>query len=69
MTNDNEQSQGLSRREFVKSAMTTSVSVAVVAAVPASAIADQSGEIEQASKQKGYHVTNHILDYYKAAAL
>ena len=68
MRKDNEQSQDLSRREFVKGSIAATVGVAVAAAVPASAIAKQEPELEQPAKQKGYHVTEHILDYYKGAA-
>jgi len=68
MRKDNEQSQDLSRREFVKGSIAASVGVAVAATLPASAIAEQQVELDQPAKQKGYHVTDHILDYYKAAA-
>jgi len=68
MTKDNTKSQ-VSRREFVKGSLAASVGVAVAAAVPTSALAAPEEMIEKPSKQKGYHLTNHILDYYKSAAL
>lgn len=68
MKKDNEQAQ-LSRREFVKGSLAASVGVAVAAAVPATAMAAPEEPVAQKGKSKGYHLSNHILDYYKAAAL
>lgn len=55
-----------SRRNFIRGTAAIGVSSAVVAAVPAIAVSAsaQPGD-EQVAKDKGYRVTQHILDYYK----
>ncbi|MCH8105049.1 MAG: twin-arginine translocation signal domain-containing protein [Proteobacteria bacterium] len=57
------------RRDFLKKSSIVGASVVVTTTVPAAALAnaaDQAPEIEQ---QKGYHVTQHVIDYYKSAAI
>jgi len=47
----------------------TSAGAAVATAVPGLAIASVAEtESEPAGKQKGYRLTQHIVDYYKTAA-
>jgi hypothetical protein len=55
-----------SRRNFIRGTAAIGVSSVVVAAVPTVAVSasSQPGE-EQLTKDKGYRVTQHILDYYK----
>ena len=67
MNKDMKQSVDTKRRQFMRDSISASVSVAVAASVPGSALAleEESTEIKQ---QQGYHLTNHILDYYKSAA-
>ncbi|MCU7800081.1 MAG: transcriptional initiation protein Tat [gamma proteobacterium symbiont of Lucinoma myriamae] len=67
MNKDMNQSVDTQRREFMRDSISASVSVAVVAAVPGSAVALEE-ETPVIKKQQGYHLSNHILDYYKSAA-
>lgn len=56
------------RREFIKK--TTMVGAGLVAgsALPVSAMPIETAENRQSPKQKGYQVTQHVVDYYKSAA-
>lgn len=67
MNKDMKQSVDTKRRKFMRDSISASVSVAVVASVPGSVMAmeEETAEIKQ---QQGYHLSNHILDYYKSAA-
>lgn len=67
MNKDMNQSVDTQRREFMRDSISASVSIAVVAAVPGSAAAFEE-ESPVIKKQQGYHLSNHILDYYKSAA-
>lgn len=67
MNKNMKQSVDTKRREFMRDSISASVSVAVAASVPVSAMASED-EIRLEKKQQGYHLTNHILDYYKSAA-
>jgi len=67
MNKDMKQSVDTKRREFMRDSISASVSVAVAASVPVSALASED-EPAVVKKQQGYHLTNHILEYYKSAA-
>lgn len=67
MNKDMKQSVDKQRREFMRDSISASVSVAVAASVPVSALAAEE-ESTLVKKQQGYHLSNHILDYYKSAA-
>jgi len=67
MNKDMKQSVDTKRREFMRDSISASVGVAVAASVPGSALALEE-EPTAVKKQQGYHLTNHILDYYKSAA-
>ena len=59
----------LSRRTFLRGTVLTSAGAAVATAVPGVAVASVAqAESEPESKQKGYRLTQHIVDYYKTAA-
>lgn len=66
-----DQENQLGRRDFVKSTLSLSVGAVVASAIPASSLAADVVEPTppQSKKQQGYHLSQHILDYYKAAAL
>lgn len=55
------------RREFIKKSTLAGAGVAATALASTGAIADVGGEIEQKPTQKGYQLTQHVLDYYKSA--
>jgi len=67
MKKDIKQSIDTQRREFMRGSISAGVSVAVAASVPVSALAEEEQTIV-VKKQQGYHLSNHILDYYKSAA-
>ena len=67
MKKDMKQPVDVRRREFMRDSISASVSVAVVASVPMSVLAGEE-ESTVIKKQQGYHLTNHILEYYKSAA-
>lgn len=55
-----------SRRNFIRGTAAIGVSSAVVAAIPAVSVSASSQVAdEQVTKDKGYRLTQHILDYYK----
>ena len=65
--NDKQTSQ--SRRTFLRDTVLTSAGAAVATAVPgiaAASVAETGPEAD--GKQKGYRLTQHIVDYYKTAA-
>ena len=66
MNKDMKQSVDTHRREFMRDSISASVSVAVAASLPMSVMASED-ESMVVKKQQGYHLTNHILDYYKSA--
>jgi len=58
-----------SRRAFLRGTVATGAGAAIAATVPGVAVAatpDTASEPD--TKQKGYRLTQHILDYYKTAA-
>lgn len=64
---DKQTSEG--RRAFLRGTVATGAGAAVVATVPGVAVAATSeAAAEPDAKQKGYRLTQHILDYYKTAA-
>ena len=67
MNKDTKQAVDTQRREFMRGSISASVSVAVAASVPMNALAaDEESTVQK--KQQGYHLSDHILDYYKSAA-
>jgi hypothetical protein len=67
MNKDVNQAVDTQRREFMRGSISASVGIAVAAAVPGSVMAQQE-ETPVIKKQQGYHLSDHILDYYKSAA-
>lgn len=67
MKKDMQQAVDTQRREFVRGSISASVGVAAVASVPGSVLAVEE-EISVVKKQQGYHLSNHILEYYKSTA-
>ncbi len=60
------------RRGFLRMALTTGTAVAVVAVVPTAMAGARDGDgTGNAARQrkKGYHLTPHIIDYYKSVSL
>ncbi len=67
MKQDIKQGVDKQRREFMRDSLSTSVAVAVAASLPATALAVEETTTE-VKKQQGYHLTSHILEYYRSAA-
>lgn len=55
------------RREFIKKSTLLGAGVAATTMASTQAIADVSGETAEPAEQKGYQLTQHVLDYYKSA--
>jgi hypothetical protein len=55
------------RREFIKKTTLAGAGVAATTMVSTSAIASVGDDAEVKPGHKGYHLTQHILDYYKSA--
>lgn len=57
------------RREFIRKSTLAGAGVAAASMASTRAIASVGDDIEQKPEQKGYHITQHILDYYKSAGI
>ncbi len=57
------------RREFIKKSTLVGAGVAATTLASTRAIADVSGEVTEKPGQKGYQLTQHVLDYYKSAGI
>lgn len=57
------------RRDFVKKSTLLGAGVAAAAALPATLSASVDETKKDDKQQKGYQVTQHVLDYYKSAAV
>jgi hypothetical protein len=55
------------RREFIKKSTLAGAGVAVTSMAGTRAIASVGEETGQKPAQKGYQLTQHVLDYYKSA--
>jgi hypothetical protein len=59
-----------SRREFLRGTVTTGAAAAVVTALPRAAVAEPTEGVplkDPKGGSKGYHVTQHVIDYYRTA--
>jgi hypothetical protein len=59
-----------SRRNFLRGTVITGTAAAVVTALPQAAVAESTDEPQNADPKrgsKGYHVTQHVMDYYRSA--
>ena len=56
------------RREFIKKSTLIGAGVAASTLATTEVLAD-SGDPVEPTESKGYHVTQHILDYYKSAGI
>lgn len=70
MKRDRNDSPDSERREFLRESLVAGVGAATVMAVPGAAMAapDPVDKAEPGSKQQGYRLSRHILDYYRTAA-
>ena len=56
-----------SRRAFIKNSALAGAGLAVGSTLPGAAVAETPTESAE-KNDKGYHLTQHIVDYYKSAA-
>lgn len=56
------------RREFIKKTTLAGAGVIATSLLPVSAVASTTDEKKGTSQQKGYQLTQHVIDYYKSAA-
>ncbi len=58
------------RRCFLRDMATAAPAVAAAAALPFGGVqAEETAPTEDVRKDKGYHLTQHIADYYKSASV
>ncbi|MCP4387284.1 MAG: twin-arginine translocation signal domain-containing protein [Gammaproteobacteria bacterium] len=55
------------RREFIKKSTLVGAGVAATTMASTRAIAEVSADTSEKPGQKGYQLTQHVLDYYKSA--
>mgnify|MGYP003976651941 FL=1 len=56
------------RREFIKKSTLVGAGIVASSVLPTVAIASASNDKTDAQQQKGYQLTQHVIDYYKSAA-
>ena len=57
------------RRNFIKTSAVVGAGVAASAAASTQAVADIAPAASEPAGQKGYQLTQHVLDYYKSAGV
>ena len=55
------------RRNFIKKSTLVGAGVAATTMASTNAIAEISANVAEKPEQKGYQLTQHVLDYYKSA--
>ena len=55
------------RREFIKKSTLVGAGVATGAMASTGVVADVATPTPEKAEQKGYQLTQHVLDYYKSA--
>ncbi len=65
----NSQLKDQERRQFIKKSTLIGAGVAATSMASTSAIADLDDDSPQKPEQKGYQLTQHVLDYYKSAGI
>jgi hypothetical protein len=68
MKDDKKQALATDRRKFLRGSLMTGMGVAAAATLPGTVLAAESEVAPKEEGQKGYHLTQHILDYYKTMA-
>ena len=68
MKND-EQPRDEKRRAFIKKTTLAGAGVAAASMTATQVIADAGPSPDEPATQKGYQLTQHVLDYYKSASV
>ena len=63
----NNQLRDRERREFIKKSTLVGAGVAVTTMASTRVIAEVGGNATAPPRQKGYQLTQHVIDYYKSA--
>ena len=66
---DNDQPRDQERRAFIKKSTLVGAGVAAATVTASPVIAEAGPSSNEPKKQKGYQLTQHVLDYYKSADL
>jgi hypothetical protein len=56
------------RRAFIGGALTAGAGAAIAAVVPGAAVSAEIDPADAKPENKGYQLTEHVLDYYRSAA-
>ena len=67
--NSKTQPKDQKRREFIKKSTLVGAAAAATAVASTGVIADVDTASSDKPEQKGYQLTQHVLDYYKSADL
>ena len=65
--NNKSQLKDQERRKFIKKSTLIGAGVAATTMASTQAIAEISGDSAEPPSQKGYQLTQHVIDYYKSA--
>ena len=65
----NDQPRDQERRAFIRKSTLVGAGVAAATVTATPVIADSVSPSDQPQTQKGYQLTQHVLDYYKSADL
>ncbi|MCP4876561.1 MAG: twin-arginine translocation signal domain-containing protein [Gammaproteobacteria bacterium] len=65
--NKKSQLKSQERREFIKKSTLVGSAVAASTVASTNAIAQFGDTTEEKPRQKGYQLTQHVIDYYKSA--
>ncbi|AKH20486.1 twin-arginine translocation signal domain-containing protein [Sedimenticola thiotaurini] len=66
MKQDQNRNPDADRRRFIKDSLVTGVGIATATVLPGTLMAaGQDGSAGEPKAQKGYHLTPHIIEYYK----
>ena len=68
MKHDQKHDQLKSRRAFIGGAVTAGAGAALAAIVPAAMVSADVEAADEKPADKGYQLTEHVLDYYKSAS-
>lgn len=68
MKQDEKKNPLKSRRAFIGGVVTAGAGAALAAIVPAAAVSADLDAADEKPGNKGYQLTEHVLDYYKSAA-
>ncbi len=66
MKKDENKKVDATRRNFLRGSAAAGAGVVIATVAPAAAVAAPEEEVKKGNK--GYHLTQHITDYYKSAA-